>query len=105
VRGARRVMTTLWCELAWLGGDGGADGVAITVEGDAIVSVTPGLAVAPDGAELRAGLTLPGMANAHSHAFQRALRGRTQAELDGSFWTWREQMYALAEGLDPDNYL
>jgi formiminoglutamate deiminase len=98
-------MTTLWCELAWLGGDGVAEGVAITVDGEAIVSVTPGLAVAPDGAQLRPGLTLPGLANAHSHAFQRALRGRTQGELGGSFWTWREQMYALAEELDPDAYL
>ena len=41
------------------------------------------------------GVTLPGLANAHSHAFQRALRGRTQRG-GGSFWTWREDMYALA---------
>ena len=47
------------------------------------------------------GLTLPGLANAHSHAFQRALRGRTHAGT-GSFWTWREQMYELAGTLDPD---
>ena len=58
----------------------------------------------PDGAERARGLTLPGLANAHSHAFHRALRGRTQAER-GSFWTWREQMYALAGRLDPDRYL
>ncbi|HEX6149901.1 formimidoylglutamate deiminase [Nocardioides sp.] len=49
------------------------------------------------------GLTLPGFANTHSHAFHRALRGRTQRER-GSFWTWREQMYAVAERLDPDSY-
>ena len=49
------------------------------------------------------GLTLPGFANAHSHAFHRALRGRTQSG-SGSFWTWREQMYALAGRLDPDSY-
>jgi formiminoglutamate deiminase len=49
------------------------------------------------------GLTLPGLANGHSHAFHRALRARTQNER-GSFWTWREQMYRLAEGLDPDSY-
>ncbi|PVG84345.1 formimidoylglutamate deiminase [Nocardioides gansuensis] len=47
------------------------------------------------------GLTIPGLANCHSHAFHRALRGRTQRER-GSFWTWREQMYAVAEHLDPD---
>nr|WP_246298578.1 formimidoylglutamate deiminase [Nocardioides panaciterrulae] len=49
------------------------------------------------------GLTLPGLANCHSHAFHRALRGRTQRER-GTFWTWREQMYAVAGSLDPDRY-
>ena len=47
------------------------------------------------------GVTLPGLANAHSHAFQRALRGRTQRG-GGSFWTWREDMYALAATMTPD---
>ncbi len=49
------------------------------------------------------GLTLPGLANSHSHAFHRALRGRTQRSR-GTFWTWREQMYAVAQQLDPDSY-
>src|SRR5436190_17411013 len=43
------------------------------------------------------------MVNAHSHAFQRALRGageRPTGERD-SFWTWRDRMYALVESLDP----
>lgn len=39
-------------------------------------------------------------ANCHSHAFHRALRGRVSGA--GSFWQWREQMYALAGVLDPD---
>ncbi|SVB67787.1 uncharacterized protein METZ01_LOCUS220641, partial [marine metagenome] len=48
---------------------------------------------------------MPGMATAHSHAFQRALRGRTQrrATEAGSFWSWRGLMYSLAERLDPDD--
>ncbi|MET0692519.1 MAG: formimidoylglutamate deiminase, partial [Propionibacteriaceae bacterium] len=50
------------------------------------------------------GLVLPGLANAHSHAFHRALRARTQAPGAGSFWTWRDQMYAVAGRLDPDSY-
>jgi formiminoglutamate deiminase len=50
------------------------------------------------------GLTMPGLANAHSHAFHRALRGRTQVG-EGTFWTWREQMYAVVAGLNPDSYL
>ncbi len=50
------------------------------------------------------GLTIPGLANCHSHAFHRALRGRTQRD-KGSFWTWREQMYDVAARLDPETYL
>jgi formimidoylglutamate deiminase len=44
-------------------------------------------------------LTLPGFVNAHSHAFQRALRGRTEG---GDFWGWRETMLDLARGLTPE---
>jgi formiminoglutamate deiminase len=56
----------------------------------------------PDDVRL-AGVTLPGMANAHSHAFHRALRGRVNGG-GGNFWSWREQMYAAAEQLNPDTY-
>ena len=49
------------------------------------------------------GIILPGFANVHSHAFHRALRGRTHGN-GGTFWTWRETMYALAARLDPDSY-
>jgi formiminoglutamate deiminase len=76
--------------------------VLISVEADRIRSVTSN--TDPGDAERLAGLTLPGLANAHSHAFQRALRGRTHGG-SGSFWTWREQMYALAATIDPDSYL
>jgi formimidoylglutamate deiminase len=44
-------------------------------------------------------LTLPGFVNAHSHAFQRALRGRTEGD---DFWGWRESMLDLARGLTPE---
>ncbi len=65
-------------------------------------AVTPG---SPGGAvERLPGVVLPGLANAHSHAFHRALRGRTHAA-GGTFWTWREGMYAVAAQLDPDSYL
>ncbi|MET3961536.1 formiminoglutamate deiminase [Marmoricola sp. OAE513] len=56
-----------------------------------------------DDRERVAGLTIPALANCHSHAFHRALRGRTQTER-GTFWTWREQMYAAAARLTPDSY-
>ncbi len=50
-------------------------------------------------------LLLPGFVNAHSHVFQRALRGHTHRPLSkhDSFWTWRRAMYAEAQRLDPDN--
>ena len=94
-------MTALWCEHAWLGGDEPAQRVRIELDGERIAAVTTG--AEPGDAERLAGLTIPGLANAHSHAFQRALRGRAQGP--GSFWTWREQMYALAESVDPEGYL
>jgi formiminoglutamate deiminase len=88
------------CEQAWLGGDQAEADVTVTVRDDRIAAVSVG-EPAPDGAVHLAGLTLPGLANAHSHAFHRALRGRTQAGT-GTFWTWRDQMYDLARRLDPD---
>ncbi len=95
-------MTRLWCELAWLGGERAEPGVLLEVEGERLRGVEAGVE-APAEAERLPGLTLPGLANAHSHAFQRALRGRTHGGGEGSFWTWREQMYELAESLDPDS--
>ena len=49
---------------------------------------------------------LPGMINAHSHAFQRGLRGLGETFPDhrGSFWSWRESMYELVERLDPNTF-
>ncbi|HXR69921.1 formimidoylglutamate deiminase [Actinocrinis sp.] len=76
--------------------------VLIETDGDRITAVTPG-AKAPTDAVRLPGLTLPGLANAHSHAFHRALRGRTQVG-EGTFWTWREQMYEAVAGLNPDTY-
>ncbi|HEY8059687.1 MAG TPA: formimidoylglutamate deiminase [Acidimicrobiales bacterium] len=98
-------MTTWWCERAWLGDPAGATeaGVVITSDDDRITDVETGVA-APAGSERLAGLTIPGAANAHSHAFHRALRGRTHGD-GGTFWTWRDTMYDLAGRLDPDNYL
>jgi formiminoglutamate deiminase len=96
----------LRCEWAWLGGPRAEPDVLLDVEGDRIRSVAPaGGDESTDGfrVERLAGLTIPGLVNAHSHAFHRALRGRTQAGT-GSFWTWRDQMYRLASTLTPDSY-
>ncbi|WP_243792278.1 formimidoylglutamate deiminase [Saccharopolyspora gloriosae] len=89
-----------WCERAWLD-DGPRPGVLIEVDGTHIASITTADSQ-PHGATRLPGLVLPGLANAHSHAFHRALRGRATGE--GTFWSWREQMYAVAGKLDPDTY-
>jgi formiminoglutamate deiminase len=68
--------------------------------GDGVIT---DVAAGGTGATVVPGLTMPGLANCHSHAFHRALRGRTQSGR-GSFWTWREQMYDVAAGLTPDSY-
>ena len=95
-------MTTYWAAQAWLP-DGLASDVRLTESCGRFVDVTPGRSPEPGDHRLP-GVVLPGFANAHSHAFHRALRGRTHAG-GGTFWTWREQMYALAATLTPDAYL
>ena len=49
------------------------------------------------------GVVLPGLVNAHSHAFHRLLRGRTHRQ-GGDFWVWREHMYHHAATLTPETY-
>src|SRR5262245_1585507 len=93
---------TYHADYAWVDGATAAQ-VRIDVDDGNIVAVTPGAAPA-SGAVRLDGLTLPGLANVHSHAFHRALRGRTQAGR-GSFWTWREHMYRVADRLNPETYL
>jgi formiminoglutamate deiminase len=91
---------TYWLERAWLGDGPVCEGVLVDVVDGVFTRVEEG---PPGDAERLAGLTIPGLANCHSHAFHRALRGRTQRGR-GTFWTWREQMYAVAATLTPDTY-
>jgi cytosine/adenosine deaminase-related metal-dependent hydrolase len=76
---------TCWAEFAHLP-DGIATDVTFEIEDGLFTAVRPG--TAQGGARLLPGVVLPGFANAHSHAFHRALRGRTHAG-GGTFWTWR----------------
>ncbi|WP_091673574.1 formimidoylglutamate deiminase [Micromonospora auratinigra] len=106
-------MTRWLAEYAWLPERAEpTPDVLIEAEDGRITAVTPlvgagtppaGVEVLPDATRLP-GLTLPGLANAHSHAFHRALRGRTHGGR-GDFWSWRDLMYAVAARLDPDSYL
>jgi hypothetical protein len=95
-----------YAELAWLGRGEVRTGGLIEASGTFFRAVTPDVPpeAVPPGTERRPGLTLPGLANAHSHAFHRALRGITEAG-EGTFWTWRERMYQVAGRLSPDSYL
>jgi formiminoglutamate deiminase len=96
-------MTAYFADLALLP-QGLARDVRFEIAGDSFRAVTAG--GAPGEARRLPGIVLPGFANAHSHAFHRALRGRTHAdgESAGTFWTWRARMYELAARLDPDAY-
>jgi formimidoylglutamate deiminase len=82
-----------------------ASGQILAIETDGSGSATLG-----EGPELVQdlghGLLLPGFVNAHSHAFQRAIRGATQrraAADPSSFWSWRTAMYAAANTLEPED--
>ena len=81
---------------------GWARDVRITVDDGAITAIEPGGAA--QGAERLAGPVLPGMANLHSHAFQRAMAGLTdvRAAPHDDFWSWRELMYQFMERLTPE---
>jgi formimidoylglutamate deiminase len=82
---------------------GARAGVGVTVEDGRVIEVGP----ASDGQRLPGRALEPGFVNAHSHAFQRRLRGRVERvdpdHPHDDFWTWRERMYSIAEGLDPDS--
>src|SRR5262249_26074979 len=85
---------------AWLA-DGFAPDVAIRIGGGEIAGVAAGAKDQPPlGRDV-----VPGIANLHSHAFQRAMAGlaERQANTDDSFWTWREVMYAFAGRIGPED--
>lgn len=113
-------MTGYWAEQALLP-DGPARDVLLTEADGRWSAIATGVPAEQAGDARRLpGVVLPGFANCHSHAFHRALRGRTHAlgQAQGSggsaqgsggsqdnFWTWRTAMYRIAERLDPDSYL
>jgi formiminoglutamate deiminase len=94
-------MGGLWFESALLP-QGWTRQVRLTLAGGRIEQVQAG--VAPGDGDERHGIALPGLANVHSHAFQRGLAGlseRRGPEAD-SFWTWRELMYRFLERIGPE---
>jgi formiminoglutamate deiminase len=91
--------STFWAPMALVGG---TDHRNVTVEASdgTITSVSSGTPI-PPGAMAFEGAIVPGLVNAHSHVFHRALRGRTTPE-GGDFWSWRTTMYELVDHLDPE---
>ncbi len=92
----------LEAELTWTGA-GFAPHVQVVVDDHGRIADVGPLG-RPDPTRLARMALLPGFVDAHSHAFQRGLRGRGEAfpAGAGSFWSWREAMYALVESLDRD---
>jgi formimidoylglutamate deiminase len=95
-------MTVLWAPHAWLAGGWQAD-VRLRIDSAGRWSaVTPGVP-APAGATVLPGPVLPGLVDAHSHAFQRAFAGLAERRAGDhdDFWSWRDRMYGVALRLTP----
>lgn len=92
---------SIWCEAAMIDGSV-LDSVRIVVDQSGRIHSVQAEQPAQPGDD-RFAFVVPGFANAHSHLFHRALRGRTH-DRGGDFWRWREEMYAVAGRLDPDSY-
>jgi formimidoylglutamate deiminase len=95
-------MTVLEADLTWTG-ERFERGVRVAIGPDGRITGVGGLKEAASERLVGQAL-LPGFVNAHSHAFQRGLRGRAERfpAGAGSFWSWREAMYALVEELDAE---
>ena len=95
-------LTLLWAPRAWVGG-AWADSVLLGIGSDGHwTSIARGVAAPPQATVLK-GPVLPGLVDAHSHAFQRAFAGlaeRRSAEHD-DFWSWRDRMYGVARRITP----
>ena len=95
---------TLWTERAWIAGRWQESVLLEVGRQGRWASITPGIAVPPEHARRLPGPVLPGLVNAHSHAFQRAFAGlseRRETEAD-DFWSWRDRMYRVALRITPD---
>ena len=92
--------TVLEAALTWTGSRF-QPGIRIAIDAAGRIEAAGPLELEPTERLPRRAL-VPGLVDAHSHAFQRGLRGHTESFLQGagSFWTWREAMYALVESLD-----
>ena len=102
--GGREAATIFEADLTCIDGTPTA-GVQVEVLAGGVIGRVGALGVQPD-VRLTNRMLLPGFINAHSHAFQRGLRGRGEDRIDGqdSFWTWREAMYGLVGSMDEASF-
>lgn len=94
----------IWAPLAWVEGRFQSQ-VLLRIDAQGHWSeVTPGVSVPPEQATVLQGPVLPGMVNAHSHAFQRAFAGLAERRESASdtFWSWRDRMYGVALRIEPE---
>ena len=102
----RNDLNNLWApELSYLGGTFAKDSAIVCDDSGRISQIIPATS-SPAGHQLRNRALLPGLVNAHSHAFQRVIRGRTEYRSRNSadsFWTWRELMYQAANTLTAED--
>ena len=92
----------LWAPRAWLA-DGWHDHVLLTIGADGHWLDVSANVAPPANATILAGAALPGMVNAHSHAFQRAFAGLAEHSegVNDNFWSWRDRMYRVALRITP----
>jgi formimidoylglutamate deiminase len=93
----------LWAPRAWLP-DGWHDRVLLAIGADGHWSDVVSNVAPPANATVLSGAALPGLINAHSHAFQRAFAGfaeRSESSTD-NFWSWRDRMYRVALRITPE---
>ncbi|MBD7996181.1 formimidoylglutamate deiminase [Arthrobacter sp. Sa2CUA1] len=93
----------MWCEQAVENGRV-ASGVRLSVDSAGVVATVETGTDPRPGDLVLTGVVFPAASNAHSHAFHRALRGRTHSTGADSFWTWRQAMYRAAGALTPELY-
>ena len=97
----RRANNMWHADTVWLGSERLDEDVNLEMSQGVIASISP-RSSATSATHLE-GIVVPGLVNAHSHAFHRLLRGKTHRQ-GGDFWLWRERMYEIAEDLTPESY-
>jgi len=97
------VSTVLWAPRAWLG-DAWAQNVTLRIDAQGRWSELRAGTACPPDADAVSGAVLPGMVNAHSHAFQRAFVALSERRetVHDDFWSWRDRMYGVALRITPE---